>query len=71
MNGMERRRRRPQGGAVAEPQAENPAVLPSDSAPEQKEKQPAEPHRRRRVQPPQQITQRMPKIVVPDEAPLH
>jgi len=67
VNSVEKRRRRVQLGAEAEQQTENPSALAPDPAPEQ---QPAEQHRRRRVQPPQQITQRIPKMIAPDDAPI-
>lgn len=65
---MERRRRRAQG--VAETEHENPSPLASDAAQEQPEEQADKPRRRRRVQPPQQITQRIPRVVVPEDAPI-
>lgn len=62
---MEKRRRRAQCSAETEPQAERLQL--SDDAQTQNEEQPASPRRRRRVQPPQQITQKFSPIVLPDD----
>ena len=69
---MEKRRRRAQ--CVTEEGQEVSSVLASDAVQEQltqekaeQAEQPAAPRRRRRVQPPQQITQKIPKVVVPED----
>jgi len=69
---VEKRRRRAQ--CVTEEGQEVSSVLASDAVQEQltqekaeQAEQPAAPRRRRRVQPPQQITQKIPKVVVPED----
>ena len=68
VNGVEKRRRRAQMSMEEEP--EKPSDLASDAVQERPEESSDKPRRRRRVQPPQQITQRIPRIVVPEETPI-
>ena len=70
VNGVEKRRRRAQGSMAAEPQTAIPSVLAENAVQEQADEQPAAPRRRRRVQPPQQITERIAKVSVPGDVPI-
>ena len=67
----EHKRRRQNAGIETQEEQLHPAApqmdVFADGQPEQ-EAQPAAPRRRRRAQPPQQITQRMKKISVPEDA---
>jgi len=68
VNGVEKRRRRAQMSMEEEPG--KPSDLASDAVQERPEESSDKPRRRRRVQPPQQITQRIPRIVVPEGTPI-
>jgi len=72
VNGVAEHRRRRRNAAM-EPQEEQfAAPQQSDQAPEpaQQAGQNEAPRRRRRAQPPRQITQKLPKISVPEDAPV-